>query len=337
MGCASRVRPGSSHNASAEASLPIENSPPGIQTMPAGADENGRPDPGMVGRNPAGVGTGGPGSPHAIATMAARAAASEWRRNITAPLYTQLRGCIMPAVTHRIVKVAVCAALYGAVVSASAREAPRTQAAAQNKPNIVLIFPDNMGWGELNVYGGVRGPITPRLDKMAAEGIRLNNFNVEFSCTVSRAALLTGRYAIRTGATQGNGITLWEVTIAEALKTAGYATGLFGKWHIGGDSPAGKRDPSQQGFDEFYGIPRTSNEAQTTIANGSTQPGTSFLWEGRAGGETRNLEPFNLETRRLVDRESAKRGIAFMERNVKAKTPFFMFYPMTHTHFPTLA
>lgn len=242
-----------------------------------------------------------------------------------------------PAVTRRGILTAAFVVCCCAIGTASRREGPDAQTASQNRPNIVLIFPDNMGWGELNVYGGVRGPITPRLDKMAAEGIRLNNFNVEFSCTVSRAALLTGRYAIRTGATQGNGITLWEVTIAEALKTVGYATGLFGKWHIGGDNPAGKRDPSQQGFDEFYGIPRTSNEAQTTIANGSTTPGTSFLWEGRAGGETRNLEPFNLETRRLVDRESARRGIAFMERNVKARTPFFMFYPMTHTHFPTLA
>ena len=62
-------------------------------------------------------------------------------------------------------------------------------------PNFVLMFPDNLGWGEVNVYGGVRGPITPRLDRLAAEGLRLNNFNVEFSCTVSRAALLTGRYA----------------------------------------------------------------------------------------------------------------------------------------------
>ena len=134
------------------------------------------------------------------------------------------------------------------------------------RPNIVLIFPDNLGWGEVGAYGSVRGNITPRLDKLASEGIRLNNFNVEFSCTVSRAALLTGRYAVRSGATQPGGITLWEVTIAEALKTVGYATALFGKWHVGGDRAEGQREPSQQGFDAFYGIPRTSNEAQTTIA-----------------------------------------------------------------------
>src|SRR5688572_3899060 len=204
--------------------------------------------------------------------------------------------------------------------------APSSRAAQQQRPNIVLIFPDNLGWGEVGVYGGVRGAPTPRLDKMAAEGLRLNNFNVEFSCTVSRAALMTGRYAIRTGATQGNGITLWEVTIAEALKSAGYATGLFGKWHLGGDAPEGKREPSHQGFDEYYGIPRTSNEAQTTIANGSRDPGTSFIWEGKAGGPSRNIGPFDLKSRPLVDREAAQRGIAFMEHSVKAKTPFFMYY-----------
>jgi arylsulfatase len=215
---------------------------------------------------------------------------------------------------------------------------PGTEVSAQQgRPNIVLIFPDNLGMGEVGVYGGVRGPVTPRLDKMAGEGLRLTNFNVEFSCTVSRAALMTGRYAIRTGATQGQGITLWEVTIAEALKSVGYGTGLFGKWHLGGDAPEGKREPTHQGFDEYYGIPRTSNEAQTTIANGSTQPGTSFIWEGRAGQPSRNVKPFDLETRRTVDRESAERGIAFMERNVKERKPFFMYYAMTQIHFPTLA
>src|SRR5215470_1927064 len=170
----------------------------------------------------------------------------------------------------------------GSVIAQQPRSAPA-------RPNIVIMFPDNLGWGEVGVYGSVRGVPTPWIDKMAADGIRLNNFNVEYSCTVSRAALLTGRYAVRTGATQGNGITLWEVTIPEALKTIGYATGLFGKWHLGGDAPEGKREPSHQGFDEFYGIPRTSNEAQTTIANGSTTPGTSFTWEGKVGEPSRHV------------------------------------------------
>ena len=225
----------------------------------------------------------------------------------------------------------------GVALSGAAGVRPVAAAAAQPaRPNIVLIFPDNLGWGEVGAYGSVRGPLTPRIDRLAAEGIRLTNFNVEFSCTVSRAALLTGRYAIRSGATQPGGITLWEVTLAEALKSVGYATALFGKWHLGGDRPEGRREPSHQGFDEFYGIPRTSNEAQTTIAQGQKTPGTSFIWEGRAGEPSRNVKPFDLDTRRTVDRESADRGVAFMERSVKAGRPFFFYYPITQIHFPTL-
>jgi len=219
----------------------------------------------------------------------------------------------------------------------AARSTTEATAVQPDRPNVVLIFPDNLGWGEVGVYGSVRGPVTPRLDKLAAEGLRLTNFNVEYSCTVSRAALLTGRYAIRTGATQGGGITLWEVTIAEALKSIGYATALFGKWHLGGNRPEGQREPTDQGFDEFYGIPRTSNEAQTTRAQGSAEPGTSFIWEGRIGEPTRNVKPFDLESRRTVDRESAERSIAFMERSVRARRPFFLYYAMTQIHFPTLA
>jgi arylsulfatase A-like enzyme len=224
-----------------------------------------------------------------------------------------------------------------ALVTCGAIGVTPTDVTAQSRPNIVLIFPDNLGWGEVGVYGSVRGNLTPRIDKMAAEGIRLNNFNVEYSCTVSRAALMTGRYAIRSGATQPGGITLWEVTIAEALKSIGYATGLFGKWHLGGDRAEGRREPTQQGFDEFYGIPRTSNEAGTTIAQGLKEPNTSFIWEGRTGQPTRSVKPFNMETRRTIDRESADRTVAFMERNVKEKRPFFAYYPMTQVHFPSLA
>src|SRR6185369_13667705 len=101
------------------------------------------------------------------------------------------------------------------------------------RPNIVLMFPDNLGWGEVGAYGSVRGVPTPNIDSLAAQGIRLDNFNVEFSCTVSRTALLTARYAIRAGSSQPTGITQWEVTIAEGLRSAGYATALFGKWHLG--------------------------------------------------------------------------------------------------------
>jgi len=238
-------------------------------------------------------------------------------------------------VLSALIAIGLTVALHAGAGPAGASGDP---AAAQGRrPNVVLIFPDNLGWGEVGVYGSVRGNLTPRLDKLAAEGMRLNNFNVEYSCTVSRAALMTGRYAIRTGASQGSGITLWEVTMAEALKSIGYATALYGKWHLGGDQPEGRREPTHQGFDEYYGIPRTSNEAQTGLANGSRVPNSSFIWEGRAGEPSRNVKPFDMDSRRTIDREAAERSVDFMTRQTRARTPFFLYYPMTQIHFPTLA
>ena len=112
------------------------------------------------------------------------------------------------ALGSRMVRGAVVAALIGSPAQAqtTTRTATRQPSA---RPNVVLIFADNLGWGEVGAYGSVRGVPTPNIDKLAADGIRLDNFNVEFSCTVSRAALFTGRYAIRTGADQANGITAW--------------------------------------------------------------------------------------------------------------------------------
>src|SRR5262245_32456657 len=205
------------------------------------------------------------------------------------------------------------------------------QAAQQRRPNIVLMFPDNLGWGEVGCYGSVRGVPTPRIDSLARDGMRLTNFNVEFSCTVSRAALLTGRYAVRTGAVQNSGITLWEVTIAEALKSLGYATALFGKWHVGGLNWQKGRAPTDQGFDEWYGIPMTRKEAQTTTRP-SFGPGNTevpYIWQGKARAPSTKVKPFDLEPRRTVDREAALRGVGFMERSVKARKPFFLYYPIT--------
>src|SRR5881628_721100 len=137
---------------------------------------------------------------------------------------------------------------------------------AQDKPNIVFIFADNLGYGELGCYGGgiLRGAPTPRIDKLAAEGMRLLNFNVEPQCTPSRSALLTGRHPIRSGThsvpREGRlyGLVQWEITTAKLLSKQGYATGIFGKWHLG-DSEG--RYPTDQGFDEWYGIPNSSDES----------------------------------------------------------------------------
>jgi arylsulfatase A-like enzyme len=206
------------------------------------------------------------------------------------------------------------------------------------RPNIILMFPDNLGWGEVGIYGSVRGVPTPNIDSIAIRGIRLDNFNVEFSCTVSRAALLTGRYAIRSGATQPTGITQWEVTIAEGLKSVGYSTALFGKWHLGGTNWIQGRTPIDQGFDEWYGIPNTSNEAQFTSTPGfdSTRTAVPYIWEQKTGNAPQKVKVFDLASRRTVDREAAQKSIEFMQRNVREGKPFFVFYPLTQVHFPTL-
>ena len=137
-------------------------------------------------------------------------------------------------------------------------------AQAQEKPNVVLVFMDNFGWGEPGFNGGgiIRGAATPRLDKLAAEGLCLKNFNVEVQCTPSRSAIMTGRYAIRSGngtVPLGEGIyglVQWEYTMAEMLSDVGYATGMFGKWHLG-RTPG--RFPTDQGFDEWYGVPNSTD------------------------------------------------------------------------------
>ena len=120
---------------------------------------------------------------------------------------------------------------------------PATAKATPGKPNIVFILMDNLGYGEPGCYGGgvLRGAATPRIDKLATEGTRLVNFNVEAQCTPSRSALMTGRFSIRSGTHSVpiggglEGMTQWEVTIAELLAGVGYSTAHFGKWHLGSE------------------------------------------------------------------------------------------------------
>jgi arylsulfatase A-like enzyme len=222
--------------------------------------------------------------------------------------------------------------------------AQNTAAVTGQKPNIVFILMDNLGYGEPGVYGGgiTRGAPTPRIDKLAAEGMRLTNFNVEAQCTPSRSAILTGRFSIRSGTHsvpigEGgfDGLTRWEVTIAKLLSSAGYATGHFGKWHLGSNDG---RLPSDQGFDEWYGIPRTTDESFWPSSPAAKATGIPFthIMEGRKGAKSRELEVYDLDQRRLIDAEIARRTIDFMTRSVRSGKPFYAYVPFTLVHFPTL-
>jgi arylsulfatase A-like enzyme len=212
------------------------------------------------------------------------------------------------------------------------------------KPNIVFILTDNLGYGEPGCYGGgiLRGAPTPRIDRLAAEGLRSLNFNVESQCTPSRSAIMTGRFAIRSGTmrvppTDGKlyGLTQWEITIAKLLSQLGYATGLFGKWHLGDREG---RLPTNQGFDEWYGIPNTTDVTLYPSAPGfdpKVAP-VGYIMEGRKGEKSRNLEIYDLKTRRTIDSEITKRTIDFMKRSVKDGKPFYAYVPLTQVHYPTI-
>jgi arylsulfatase len=216
-------------------------------------------------------------------------------------------------------------------------------ALAADKPNIVLVFMDNFGWGEPGFNGGgiVRGAATPRLDQVAREGLRLTNFNVEVQCTPSRSALMTGRYAIRSGNATvpfGEGVyglVQWEVTMAEMLRNAGYATGMFGKWHLG-RTPG--RFPTDQGFDEWYGVPNSTDESVYSSAPGFAESGLpeTFVMEARRGETPKKVRPYRLDYRPLIDADLTDKAIDFMKRQAGAGEPFFVYLPYTATHFPTL-
>lgn len=210
-------------------------------------------------------------------------------------------------------------------------------------PNIVLVLADNLGWGELGCYGGgeLRGAPTPRIDTLAAEGLRLLNFNVESDCVPTRSALMTGRHPIRTGALQAvpaglpQGIVPWEITLAQLLSARGYATAIHGKWHLG-DRP--RRYPTDRGFDEWYGIPRTTNESMFTSSPGYDPRATPlpYVMESTRKRRPRNVAVYDLTMRRRIDSDLVARSLAFMKRQTREKRPFFAYLPITQLHYPTL-
>lgn len=206
---------------------------------------------------------------------------------------------------------------------------------SQDLPNFVVIFADDLGFGDLGCYGN-RHIRTPNLDRMAREGIRLTSFYAQNVCGPSRAALLTGSYPIRVaepGNTKGPHTILHpgEETIAEVLKASGYATALVGKWHLAG---AGSRErgpgtgpyrselmPNSQGFDYFFGTPSH---------NGTTREVVETGWKTELMRNEEVLEsPTDLN---LITKRYTEEALGFLERN--RERPFFLYLSHTMPHVP---
>lgn len=245
----------------------------------------------------------------------------------------------------QIFSIALVAAATFVALPAMAQEA---------KPNVVFILADNVGYGDLGPYGGgeLRGAPTPRIDQLAREGLRLTQYLVEPGCTPSRAALITGQYSIRNGLSliivPGSPSTLsaHAVTMGELFKGAGYATAIFGKWHLGAEPQS---LPTAHGFDEFYGIPPdiswdSATYADTIMLTHSMNAPLDVLLakgpqivEAVAAGPLRTVKPYTREVRAEIDtNELLPKSIDFMKRQTAAGKPFFLYLPFSMGHFPNL-
>jgi len=223
--------------------------------------------------------------------------------------------------------------------------------AQQTKPNVVFILADNVGYGDMGPYGGgkLRGMPTPRTDQLALEGLRLTQFLVEPSCTPSRSALMTGQYSIRNGLSLAtlpgtpNTLSGKAYTMGQLFKEAGYATAIFGKWHLGIEPQS---LPTAHGFDEFYGIPPdTSWDDAVTVAlimqtHSINAPEKVLIEKGpwimaqKAGGPLEKVKPFTPEVRAEIDNELTDRSIAFIKQQAAAGKPFFLYLPFSMGHAP---
>jgi arylsulfatase A-like enzyme len=191
-------------------------------------------------------------------------------------------------------------------------------------PNFILIFADDLGYGDLGCYNPSSTIRTPRLDRMAAEGVRFTDFySAAPVCTPSRAALMTGCYPIRVGMSDMPRLVLFpdskeglhpdEVTIAEILKARGYATACVGKWHLGHLPPF---LPTRQGFDSYFGIPYSNDMKPTPLMR----------------NEATIEEPADQAT--LTERYTDE-AVAFIRAN--RGRPFFLYLPHTFPHVPLYA
>jgi uncharacterized sulfatase len=193
---------------------------------------------------------------------------------------------------------------------------------AQRPPNFIVIFADDLGYGDLSSYGGTAHQ-TPNIDRMAREGVRFTDFYVPMPfCGPSRATILTGRYPFRHTLVQNPspdagkndiGLPPEEVTIAEALKPLGYATAAIGKWHLG---HVERYLPRTQGFDSYYGILYSNDMRPVQLV------------------ENERVAEYPVVQAKLT-KEYTRRSIEFIEKN--RDQPFFLYLPEAMPHKPLAA
>lgn len=222
-----------------------------------------------------------------------------------------------------------------------------TESNAQKKPNILVIFGDDVGISNISAYGnGVVGYWTPNLDKLAKEGLMFTDYYAENSCTAGRSTFITGQCAKRTGLSKVGipgapvGLQDRDITIAQALKPLGYATGQFGKNHLGDKN---EYLPTAHGFDEFFGnlyhlnaeeepehATWPKDDPEFTKAN--TPRG---VLKCSADGKVEDTGPLTIKRMETIDDETTAACMDFIKRQAQANKPFFTWMNFTRMHFKT--
>jgi len=241
-------------------------------------------------------------------------------------------------------------------------QTPQQAPTAGRQPNILVIFGDDIGQTNISAYSfGVMGYRTPNIDRIAKEGMMFTDYYAEQSCTAGRSSFITGQATLRTGLSKVGipaatvGLQARDATIAELLKPLGYATGQFGKNHLGDRN---EFLPTVHGFDEFYGnlyhlnaeedpenwfYPRDAQFRERfgprgvlrCKASDRDDPTEQPRW-GRVGRQTiEDTGPLTRKRMETIDDETSAAAIDFMQRQVRASTPFFCWFNSTRMHFRT--
>jgi arylsulfatase len=206
---------------------------------------------------------------------------------------------------------------------------------AVRPPNVVIVFTDDQGYGDLSCFGSTDIP-TPNIDRLAEEGMRFTNFYVSQPvCSASRSSLLTGCYANRVGISGAlvpstrHGLDPDETTIAEVVKPLGYATACFGKWHLGHLRPF---VPTAQGFDEYYGIPYSNDMWPGHPESPKAWPRLPIYGSDGSGwcGPVDWIDDLDGQDR--ITRDLTEHAVRFIDRH--ADEPFLLYVPHSMPHVP---